>query len=118
MNKLNRANVDSARRLRHQQQLRIDAIFASDDQLLLIAAGECARGKHGVWRSHVERLDDLVGAALNRAVVEKDVTRECGDGWTIMHSENRVFREREVEQQSAPVAIFRNMRDSPFATNA
>ncbi len=43
MNELDRADIDAARRLRHEQQLWIDAILAADDQLLLVAAGERTR---------------------------------------------------------------------------
>jgi hypothetical protein len=44
VNKLDRADIDTARRLRHQQQLRIDAILTTDDQLLLIATGNARAG--------------------------------------------------------------------------
>ena len=32
-----------------------------------------------------------------------------------MHAENRVFREIEIEQQSAPMPIFGNVRDAELA---
>src|SRR5688500_17445538 len=66
MNELDRADIDTARRLRDQQQLRLNVILASDDQLLLIATGERPRRKCRVWWSNVECLDNLVGPALDR----------------------------------------------------
>ena len=45
MNELCRPDVNAARRLRNQNQSRLDVELARDDQLLLIAARQRARGQ-------------------------------------------------------------------------
>src|SRR5688572_30715150 len=117
MNELDRADIDTARRLRHQQQLRLNVILASDDQLLLIATGERPRRKCRVWWSNVECLDNLVGPALDRIVVEKNVAGERGDRWPIVHAEDGILREREIEQQATPVTVFRYVSYAQLAAN-
>ena len=80
MNKLNRADINAARGLRHEQEFWIDVIFAPDDQFLLVPAGERACRKRGVRWTHVKALNDLVGAALNEAAnrVAADVAAWIG----------------------------------------
>ncbi len=118
VNKLDRADINAASRLRHEQQLWIDVILAPDDQLLLIATGKSARGKCGVWWTNVKLLNDLIGASLNRVVVKKNSAGESSDRRTIMHSEDRILCETEIEQQSASMPIFRNVSDAELAPHA
>src|SRR5689334_15068826 len=118
VNKLDRADVHAACRLRDEQQLGFDAIFAPDDQLLLVAAGKRTRRQRGVWRSHVEVLDDLACAPLNGVLVEKNSARERCNRRTIMHAEDRVFRKTKIEQEPATMTVFGNVRDSEFTPDS
>src|SRR5689334_15743681 len=91
-------------------------IFAPNDQLLLIASGKRTRGQRRVGGPHIESLDDLVGPPLNRAFVEKDVAGIRGDRRPVVHAEDRILRETEIEQEPATVAIFRYVRDAELST--
>ena len=66
VDELDRADIDAARRLRHEQQLRLQLELAADDQLLLIAARQRARRQLRIRRTHIEALDDLGGAPPDR----------------------------------------------------
>src|ERR1041385_536385 len=108
MNELDRADIDAARRLRHQQQLRRDVIFTTDDQLLLIAPRKRTRGQCCVWWTNVETLNDLRSTSLHRVFVDQN----SGDRRAIVHAEDRVFSETEVKQESASMTIFGDVWDA------
>ena len=57
VHELDRADVEAARRLRGQQQLRLQIDLAREHELLLVAAGEGARRRRGRAAAHVEALD-------------------------------------------------------------
>src|SRR5438045_4055282 len=107
MNEFDRADVNAACWLRHKQQLWIDVIFTSNDQLLLITARQRARRQCRIRRTNVKALDDLAGTPLDRIVIEKNVTHVISNRRPIMHAEDRVLRETKIQQQSASMSIFR-----------
>src|SRR4051794_3672273 len=111
MNKLDRADIDAACRLRHQQQLRRNVILTTNDQLLLIAAGKRTRRQCRVGRPNVETLNDLSRTSLHRVLVNQS----SGNGWTIMNAEYRVFSETEIEQKPASMTILGNVSDAELA---
>ena len=76
----------------------------ADDQLLLVPAGQRPRGQRRIRGADVERVDDLIRAAADRLAVEKDSARR--HRLAIVHPEDRILREIEVEQQAALVPVF------------
>src|SRR5215213_1099917 len=97
MNKLDGANIDTARRLRHEQQFRCDVIFTTDDQLLLVATRKRARRQCGIWRTNVKVLNDLRGASLHGVLVQENSSGVSRDRRAIVNAKDRVFSETEVE---------------------
>src|ERR1051326_1257598 len=114
MNELDRADIDAARRLRYQQKLRRNVILTTDDQLLLITARKRTRRQCRVGWTNVETLNDLRGASLHRVLVNQNT----GNRRAIMHAEDRVFSETEVEQESASMTIFGNVCNAELTTHA
>src|SRR5215207_9506426 len=117
MNELDRADVNAACRLRHEQQLRRNVIFTTDDQLLLVTARKRARRKCCVWWTNIETLNDLHRPSLHGVLINKNSARVSCDRRAIMNPEDHVFSETEVEQQPASMAIFRDMADSELAAH-
>ena len=72
-------------------------------------------GSAGFGRTHVEALDDVGGAPLHFPVVHHHAR---GDRRPVVHAENGVLVEAELEQQSASVPIFGNVRDAALASRA
>src|SRR5215216_2871206 len=62
VDELDGADVDAARRLRDEQELRPQPELAPDDELLLVAARESARREVGVRGAHVEVAYQLLRA--------------------------------------------------------
>src|SRR5215216_4966175 len=115
MNKLNRADVHAACRLRDEQELWINFIFTPDDQLLLIPARERSCRQGSIWRTNVKRLNDLGRTSLDGILVKENSAGQRGHRRTIVNAQNRVLREGEVEQQSTAMTILRNVRDTKLA---
>src|SRR6185369_16651094 len=72
MYELDRPDIHATRRLRHEQQLRRDVIFTTDDQLLLVAARQRTRRQCRVWWTNVKALNDLCGASLYGVLVNQN----------------------------------------------
>src|SRR5438132_10607523 len=106
MDEFNRADVDAACWLRHQQELWRQLEFATNDQLLLIAARQGERRQVRIRRAHVEIANHLFSAFLNSFAIEQDPA--AGNGrLAIMNSQNRVLRETEIQQQSTSMTVLR-----------
>ena len=118
MNEFDRADINTARRLRNEQQLRCNVIFTSDDQLLLVTAGKRTRRQCCVWWTNVKALNDLSGASLHGVLVEKNPTHVRGDRRTIMNAEDRVLSQTEIEQEPASMTILRDVCDAELTPNA
>ena len=67
VDELGRADVDAARRLRGEQDLRVARELAGEQRLLQIAAGQRAGARLRPGGADVEALDLLVGEAADGA---------------------------------------------------
>ena len=70
MDEFRRADVDAARRLRREQDLRVARDLAGEQRLLQIAAGERAGARLRAGGADVEALDLVGGEAADGAAVE------------------------------------------------
>src|SRR5690349_19602296 len=109
MNKLDRADIDAARRLRDEQKFRIELKLTSDDQLLLVAARKrfCWQTCHR--RANVKVFDDLIYTSVDRAGIHKSAS--LGDRRTVVNAEYRVFRKVRGQQKSTFVPVLGNVCD-------
>src|SRR5436190_15370067 len=118
MDEFNRADVDAARRLRHEQKLRINFELATDNEFLLVASRKCFGRQRRVWWSNVKLLDDFVSALLNSAFVQEYSSWSSDNWFPIMDTQDRILRQTKIQQQTATMTVFRNVRDSQLATGA
>src|SRR5262249_28992374 len=114
VDELNCADINAARRLRHQQQLRRQFKFATDDQLLLISAGKGTSRKVRICRTHVEIPNHLLRARANAGIVKHDAATAGYGRLAIVDSQYRVLSKTGVQQKPTPMAVFRHMRYSQF----
>src|SRR5262249_59533674 len=112
VNEFDCPDIDAARRLGNQQQLRGQFKFATDDQLLLITSGKRTSGKAGIRGSHIEISNHLLRASTNTGIVEHDAAAAGYRRRAIVDSQYRVLCKTGIQQKPAPMAIFRDMRDS------
>src|SRR4029453_18904294 len=92
--------------------------LASNDQLLLVAARERSRGKRGVRWTDVEFTDDEVGATANRLVVQQNSAKAADHRRPIVHAQNCVLREGELQKQTAGMPVLWYVCDAGLATAA
>src|SRR5882724_1971278 len=111
MDELNCSYINTARRLRHQQELRFNFELSADHQLLLVASGESTGGKVRISRSDIKPFDDVVRPLANGFVIQQDA-RVTDDGPSIVHAEDRILGEIEFKQQTAPMPIFRDVSNT------
>ena len=107
------ADVDAAGRVRGDQQDRVAAHLAADDQLLLVAAGQGAGG--GVDRRACGRRTRSTirsVSALAPAPVDQPVLARGRQG---LVAEDAVLPERRVEQQAVVVAVLGDEADAGLA---
>src|SRR5581483_11914746 len=71
VDELDRADVEAARRLRRDQHLRIAVDLACEDDLLLVPAGQRARGRRGQAPAYVELAQQPARALGHRAEVQE-----------------------------------------------
>ena len=74
-----------------------------------------ARRQRRIRRAHVEALDDVGGAPPHLAIVHHHARR---DRRPVVHAEDGVLVETEIEQQPAPMAVFGNVRDAALAARS
>src|SRR5687768_6814885 len=67
-----------------------------------------------IWWPNIEIPNDLLCPALNSSFIKDYRTRSHHRGLPIMYAEDRVLSQTGIQQQSAPVPIFRNVRDAEF----
>ena len=91
VDELDRADVDAARRLRGEQHLKVAPHLAGDDDLLLVAAGECARRQERIGGADVERLDLPPRVLEDPLAVEAQAIRE-----SVLLAEYEIFGDRVV----------------------
>src|SRR5215213_6229811 len=63
-------------------------------------------------------MNDLRSASLHRILVKKNSASVSRNRRTIVNSEDRVFSEAEIEQQSTSMTIFRDVCDAKLPPNA
>src|ERR1041385_4958309 len=87
--------------------------FAPDDELLLVAARKRPGWQRRIRWAHIEIVEQPVGFLRNRLLIKQAQTR-ARRRWAIVRAEDCVVGEIEIEQQSAPMPIFGNVRDGEF----
>src|SRR5215210_749207 len=71
-----------------------------------------------IWWPHIEITNNLLCPASNSSFVKDYRTRSHHRGLPIVNTQDRVFPETGIQQKSAPVTIFRNVRDTEFLSSA
>src|SRR5471032_2160621 len=108
------ADVDAARRLADQHQLRLRQHFAGDHHLLLVAAGEQADTQVVVVGADVEVLHQLRAARGDGLEVEQ----APAVFQLVLVAEDGVVHDREGLHHAVAQAVFRNVGDAQFAEGA
>ena len=108
MDELDRADVETARRLRRDQHLRVAVDLAREDDLLLVAAGEAASERLRAAAAHVELLEQL--ARLLRQALREEPAEARG-GRMVVVVQGDVLRQREVEHEPAPLPVLRDVAE-------
>ena len=106
---LDRTDVQPARRLRRDQHDRIARDLARDDDLLLVAAGEGARERERPAAADVELLDQT-GRPLDEPGREEPAALRVGRLVVVVQRD--VLGEVELEHESAPLAVLRDVPDA------
>ena len=94
------------------QEDRVAAHLASDDELLLVAAGQRPGGHVDARRADVVLLDDALGVLAGTGPVDP---RALGARRPRLVAEDAVLPERRVEQQAVPVAVLGDVADAGLA---
>ena len=107
-----RADVDAAGRVGRDQQHRVAAHLAADDQLLLVAAGQRAGvvSMPGVRTSYCSTMRSVSLRAPARLIQRSAHRRRPG-----LVAEDPVLPERGVEQQAVPVPVLGDVADAGLA---
>src|SRR5690606_31965061 len=103
-----RADVNSTCRLCGEQHGVVATHFASDDDLLLITAGERSGRELRVGRADVELLDSP--PRLGKDTLPVESARPAGE--LMLQAQSQVVRDTEVEDQAAAVAILGDVREA------
>src|SRR5581483_10563268 len=106
---LDRADVQAARRLSGDQDLRVARDLTRDDHLLLVPAGEGAGARPRAAAADVEVLDQLPGAGDEAARVQPAPLRI---GLLRVVVERDVLRDRELEHEAAALPVLGDVADA------
>jgi hypothetical protein len=99
-------DVDAARRLADDQEVRVRLDLARDDELLLVAAGEFRRPEQRVRRAHVEFLHLGACPSDHLVAVEPEAPAQR---LVMMPAENDVLAGIEGADQAPVLAVLRHM---------
>ena len=109
MNEFNRANIDTSRRLRRDQQVELTAQFAGDDDLLLVSATEFLGESHLRRGPNVILVDEFRGDALAIGKVDAET---LGKGRAVRAVNHKVFGDCEVPDESVLGSVFGDVPDT------
>ena len=101
------ADVDAARRLVHDQDLRVQRQPLGDDDLLLIAAGEVEHLLLDRRRAHAQRVDHPPRQRPLRAEAH-----DAEAAQPVEERERQVLADGQTEDQRLQLAIFRHQPDA------
>ena len=104
-----RADIDTARRLRGDDQLHVAFKLARHHHLLLVAARQAAGTKIDAWRAHVIAEARRGGAGVDPLPVD---LHAGGDAVIIIAVQHHVLGDGEIADHARFVAILGNMRDA------
>src|SRR5690606_27893755 len=110
-----RADVHTAGGVGGDQEARLVAHLAADDQLLLVAAGQGGRGDVDARGADVVRLDDAAGVLLGGLGVQPDA---LGVGLLGDVAEDAVLPEGGLQEQAVAVAVLGDVADALLAAPA
>ena len=108
MDELDRPDVETARRLRGDQHLRVALDLACEHDLLLVAAGEPAARRRGAAAADVEVLDQLARALDEPA---REEPAEARGGRRAIVVEGDVLGDRVLEHEPAPLPVLRDVAE-------
>ena len=89
--------------------------LAADDELLLVSAREGAGGEgRSGFGGRTSNASGMIASARRRIAVLSSMMPPAANptGLAIVHAQNRVLRQIEVEQQTAPVPVFGDVRNA------
>ena len=113
---LNRAHVQSARRLHGHQHARAHVQLARDDRLLLVAAGHGARNRVcAARRADIKLRNQSFRLLIHARVPQKAVPL---DGRLVVIFERQVFGQVIIKHQPVPVPVLGNVRKSAIVARA
>ena len=109
MDEFNGADIDTASRLRADEQHRVALELPRDDHLLLISAAQRAHSGARRWRPNIVARDEHGGVATHAGAIEQPALRGRR---APMATEHQILGDAEVQHQSAPMPILRDVRQS------
>src|SRR6266851_5239618 len=113
MDELDGPDVDTARRLGREQDLRVAGHLAGDDDLLLVSARQRPRRRLDAGCADVELLDQASRPVLDRVESQQEaVPREQRRS---LASENEVVGDRIVQDEADATPVLRNVPDPRLA---
>ena len=102
VDELDRADVEAARRLRGEQHARVAADLAREHDLLLVAARQRRSARLRAAAADVELVEQLRGAPRRSA---PGTASRASRSAPLVVVEDEVLRQREVEDEAAPLAV-------------
>ena len=107
-----RADVDTARRVRGDEDARCVRHLAPEDELLLVAARQRPGGHVDARRAHVVLADDALRVLLRRAGREAPALARGG---LSLVAEHAVLPQRRTEKQRVTVTVLGDVADAAVA---
>src|SRR5215213_2880520 len=106
VHELDRADVEPARRLMGDQELRVAGHLARDRDLLLVTSRQRARERVRLTATNVVLLQKRARPLVHLARGQQPVVR---DRRRAVFAQGEVLRKREVEYQPTQMAVLRNV---------
>ena len=111
-----RADIEAARRLYCDEQLRIFIQLARDNRLLLVSAGHAARGRNrALTAANIKLLDELLRILTHTVLANESVFLESGFPIALQHE---ILLQRIIQHEAELLPVFRNMTHAELAALA
>ena len=112
MDELDRADVEPAGGLADEQHVRIAVELAGNDDLLLVAAGECGAAQQRIGRAHVELVHLAPGGGDDVSPVHEDGPVVGG---VVVVAQDRGLVGREAADQAHALPVLRHVAQAGVA---